>query len=83
MNEKPQPVAIEWIDCNSSDGGWYSKEDVEKHDVTKCVDLCFIYKQDDIRTVTYASYNYSEDGIMDYGFLSAIPTSWITKITKL
>ena len=85
FNERfnPTPVIIEWFDINATDGGWHSEEDIKKHEPAKCIDLCFIYSESDERVITFSSYNLHDDGAVEYGFITAIPTGCIRKITKL
>jgi len=83
MNERPVPVIIEWLDINSSDGGWQTEDEIKNFRPALCYDVCFIYSQNEHYVNTYSSYNLHDDGSMDYGFITSIPSGCIRKITKL
>tara|TARA_R100000234_G_C4906986_1_gene138179 strand:- start:143 stop:463 length:321 start_codon:yes stop_codon:yes gene_type:complete len=73
---------IEWIDC-VSDSGWATDKEFDKMKLATPVNEGWVYERNKKHIKLFASYDKEDDGSITFGDRTMIPTSWITKITKL
>lgn len=74
---------ITWVDIQSDDSAWMDEDQIQKHNVALCKDICYIYSRTNDKIITFSSYSYDPDCGFSYGGVNAFPTGCIKEIKKL
>ena len=83
-NKFPYPhVNIEWVDICQSEEAWINESEILNQDLATCHDTGYIYKKTREKLWLFSSYSMNDDGSMDVGTVTVIPTKVIKKIERI
>jgi hypothetical protein len=77
-------VCVEWVDIQSCDDAWNSKESFDKLLPAFCTTIGYLYASNENFVKTFATFSHDVDSdTTDYGDCVVIPRGCVLSITKL
>ena len=76
-------VRITWVDAMDGDTGWVELDKMLNAKLATCIDIGWLIKRDDSKTIIMGSWCLDPDDPKEGGRYITIPTGWIKKMEYL